>query len=228
MNGDDTAAAKFWNEKYESVDVYSYGTEPNDFLKQATVDLNFNEEQITSSPSSSSPPPTCCLMLADGEGRNGVFMAQSEKFDKVVSVDISQIGLDKAMKLAESRGVDKTKIETVLCDLATYDFGVDKWDCIVSIFCHLPPPVRSKVYEQVPKSLKAGGYFILESYTPKQLEYKTGGPPVVEMMVTSDMLHESFANSLHVMRNEELDRDVIEGTLHTGRAAVVQFIGRKK
>jgi SAM-dependent methyltransferase len=207
-----------WDEKYRDPSFYTYGTEPNDFLKETMTTI------MTSPSLSLNDTNKSCLMLADGEGRNGVFMAQHKGFGRVVSVDISQAGLDKAKKLADAKGV---QLETVLADLSHYDFGTDQWDCIVSIFCHLPPPVRQRVYDQIPTALKSGGYFILEAYTPKQLEYKTGGPPVPEMMCTQQILKEAFAGKLDIEKNEELDRVVVEGTLHTGMAAVVQFIGKK-
>ena len=115
----------FWNEKYGE-DYFAYGTEPNDFLK-ATVE----RLKITSGK---------CLLLADGEGRNGVFMA--EQGLDVVSVDFSIAGLEKAQKLAKTRNVEMT---TVQADLGDYNLGVGQWDCIVGIFCHVPPPVRAKI-----------------------------------------------------------------------------------
>jgi SAM-dependent methyltransferase len=207
------SAAAFWDDKYGDPNIYTYGTEPNDFLKEMVKKFAIPGKEKCS-----------CLMLADGEGRNGVFMAQQKGFDKVVSVDISEAGLAKANSLAKEKGVE---IETVLADLGEFDFGDEQWDCIVSIFCHVPPPVRQRVLEQIPKSLKAGGYFVMESYTPKQLEYKTGGPPVPELMYTQQILDQAFQQSLEILKNEELDRHVVEGTLHTGLAAVVQFVGRK-
>lgn len=206
------SGGSLWDEKY-SEEEFAYGTEPNDFLKETIANLKL--------PSSSSGNNKC-LLLADGEGRNGVFMAE-QGFD-VVSVDYSAKGLEKAQKLAQSRGV---KIETVLADLADFNLGTEQWDCIVGIFCHFPPPVRAKVLQGLTESLKKGGYFILECYTPDQVKYGTGGPPVPDPCYTKQMLQDALGNHLEVTRNEELERDVVEGTLHTGKAAVVQFIGKK-
>jgi SAM-dependent methyltransferase len=118
-------------------------------------------------------------------------------------------------------------MELEVADLTNYEFGTDKWDAIVSIFCHLPPQLRRHVYKQTVQALKPGGILILEAYTPKQLEYKTGGPPVAEMMCTLDGLREELVG-LEFEIGEEKERNVVEGTLHTGLAHVVQVFGRKK
>lgn len=201
--------AGMWDETYSDEDVFVYGTEPNDFLKEFLPSLNL-------------PPEAKCLMMADGEGRNGVYMAQQGY--QVTSVDFSQAGLSKAEALAKKKG---TSLITVLANLGEYDFGTEQWDCIVGIFCHFPPPIRSKVLQSIPGSLKDGGVLLMECYTPDQLKYKTGGPPSPELTYTSSLLSEAFAGKLSIERNEELVRDVIEGRLHTGTAAVVQFIGKK-
>lgn len=201
--------ASFWDGKYSDKALFVYGTEPNDFLKDILPLLNL-------------PTGANCLLMADGEGRNGVFMAQQGC--NVTSVDISKEGLNKAEALAKQRGVS---ITTVLADLGEYNFGTEQWDCVVGIFCHLPPPIRSRVLQAIPTSLKAGGTFVLECYTPDQLKYKTGGPPSAELTFSSQIMFEAFDGNLAIERNEELIRNVVEGTLHTGTAAVVQFVGRK-
>lgn len=203
----DSPGKSMWDEKY-SEEEFVYGTEPNGFLKETLSSLRLS--------------PGKCLMLADGEGRNGVYMAE-QGFD-VVSVDYSSAGMEKAKQLAKSRNVE---VSAVVADLGEYDLGNEQWDCVVGIFCHFPPPVRAKVLAGIPPSLKNGGYFILECYTPEQIKYGTGGPPSPEPTYTKKMLSDAFSDHLVVERNEELERDVIEGKLHTGKAAVVQFIGKK-
>jgi hypothetical protein len=135
-------------------------------------------------------------------------------------------GLKKTEALSkQNKGVP---ITTVLADWGEYDFGMEKWDCIVGIFCHLPPPVvRTRVLQSMPTPLKAGGTFVLECYTPDQVKYKTGGPPSAELMYSSKILSEAMDGKLTIDRNQELVREVVEGTLHAGTAAVVQFVGRK-
>ena len=165
-----------------------------------------------------------CLLLADGEGRNGVYMAELG-YD-VVSVDYSPVGLAKAQKLAAQKKVQITTIEANLND---FDLGSGEWDCIVGIFCHLPPHIRSKVLAAIPTSLRDGGMVIFECYTPDQLEKKTGGPPSSEPMYSKAIFAEAFdaCAGLTIERNEELIRIVQEGEYHNGESAVVQFIARK-
>ena len=194
-----------WDERY-GTDDYLYGTEPNDFLKSVADMI---------------PPKSSVLCLADGEGRNGVYLA--ELGHRVTSVDVSAVGLRKAEQLAASKGV---QIETVKADLAEHDLGVGCVDAVVSIFCHLPPEPRVLAYGRVAKALKPGGLLILEAYTPEQLKFGTGGPPVPELTLTADLVRELLPD-LAFERCEELERDVIEGRGHTGQASVVQAIGRR-
>jgi len=205
-----TRTYRMWDERY-SEDGFAYGTEPNDFLRETLPTLEL--------PKGAAPK---CLLLAEGEGRNAVFMAKQGW--EATGVDSSSVGLAKAQTLAQERGV---KIETEVADLETYDLGASKWDCIVGIFCHMPPPVRARVLSSVPTALAPGGYFVLECYTPQQLEFKTGGPPVEALMYTSQILQDALGDSLEIVKNEEVVRDVIEGKYHTGKAATVQFVGRK-
>lgn len=193
-----------WDERYAE-DDYVYGTEPNDFLRAAVANV----------------PRGRALCLAEGEGRNAVFLAQ-QGFD-VLAVDSSAVGLQKAQRLAEDREV---QIETLVADLADYAIEPDSWDLIVSIFCHLPPDVRRRLHAEVVAGLRPGGVFILEAYTPAQLEWGTGGPPTAELMMTREALTEEL-DGLEFEEAVERERDVIEGRFHTGRGAVVQVLAHK-
>lgn len=193
-----------WDERYAE-DDYVYGTEPNDFLRAAVANV----------------PRGRALCLAEGEGRNAVFLAQ-QGFD-VLAVDRSAVGLQKAQRLAEDRGV---QIETLVADLADYAIEPDSWDLIVSIFCHLPADVRRRLHAEVVAGLRPGGVFILEAYTPAQLEWGTGGPPTAELMMTREALTEEL-DGLEFEEAVERERDVIEGRFHTGRGAVVQVLAHK-
>lgn len=193
-----------WDERYGGAD-YVYGTEPNDFLRGQIENL----------------PPGRVLCVAEGEGRNAVFLA--EHGFTVTAIDQSAVGLAKAKHLAAERGV---QIETVVTDLADFSIEPNSWDAIVSIFAHTPPPVRRHVHSEAIRGLKPGGAFLLEAYRPEQLEYKTGGPPVVEMMMTLELLRAELPG-LDVEYAQETVRDVNEGKLHTGQGAVVQLLARK-
>jgi len=195
-----------WDERFDR-DAYVYGTEPNDFLRSFAEKLP--------------PPPARVLSLAEGEGRNGVFLASLGY--QVTGVDASAVGLAKARKLAEERGVS---IETVQSALEDYEIDAASWDVVISIFCHLPPELRRKVHRSVVEGLRPGGMVLLEAYTPDQLRHGTGGPPRLELLYTAEMLREDF-DGLEFLHLEEFERDVTEGLLHTGMAAVVQVLARK-
>jgi SAM-dependent methyltransferase len=138
-------------------------------------------------------------------------------------VDASRVGLEKAQRLAEERGV---ALQTQVADLADFHIAPEAWDAVVSIFCHLPPDLRRRVHREVVQGLRPGGLVLLEAYTPAQLGRGTGGPPVAERLYTAELLREDFAGlELPVLR--ELERDVVEGRLHTGRGSVVQLVARK-
>jgi len=193
-----------WNERYSSED-YIYGTEPNAFLAEHAAKLT---------------GPV--LSLAEGEGRNGVFLA-SLGLD-VLGVDASHVGLAKARKLAESRGVS---IRTEIADLTTYEPPSQAFGSVVSIFAHLPGRIRRRLYPLVERSLKPGGILLLEAYSKEQLPRDTGGPKDPDMLMSCADLEREFPNC-EPMLLRETEREVIEGKFHTGLACVVQFIARKK
>lgn len=194
-----------WNERY-ATEEYVYGTAPNTFLASVA-------DQI--------PAGSRILCLAEGEGRNAVFLARQGH--RVVAVDQSPIGLEKAQRLAQAAGVE---VETVAADLAEYPIEAGSWDAIISIFCHLPTALRKGVHASAVEGLAAGGLFILEAYTPEQLELKTGGPPVVELMMNLEDLNTELTG-LNFRHAAELQREVVEGRLHNGIGAVVQIVGVK-
>jgi len=193
-----------WNERYSTAE-YVYGTEPNDFLREIFGRI----------------PKGKVLSLGEGEGRNAVFLAGLGC--DVLAVDQSPVGLEKARRLAELRGV---KINTVVDDLAGYEIVPGSWDAIISIFCHLPSKLRRAMHRKVVKGLKSGGVFVLEAYTPAQLQFKTGGPTSLDFLAPLSTLKEELPG-LDFEKAHELERLVVEGQFHTGRAAVVQILARK-
>jgi len=193
-----------WDERY-SVEQYVYGRAPNDFLLQMTDKLKKGD----------------VLSLAEGEGRNAVYLAR-QGF-RVTAVDASGVGLAKAEKLAREFGVC---IETVVADLADYAIQEEAWDSIVSISCHVHRDLRKRLHRDVVAGLKKGGTFLLEAYTPRQLEFGTGGPSSVEHLMDLEALTNEL-NGLDIIHGQELVRDVVEGIYHTGRASVVQVFARK-
>jgi SAM-dependent methyltransferase len=185
---------------------WAYGTEPNDFLRANAGEI---------------PGGGHVLCLAEGQGRNAVFL--STLGYAVTAVDRSIPGLEKAQLLAAERGVPLT---TRMADLAEFEIGVGRWDGIVSIFGHLPPELRRTVHRAVVGGLRPGGVFILEAYTPSQLAHRTGGPRSAELLMNVADLREELAG-LEFLVAQEVDRDVIEGKYHTGLASVVQVLARK-
>jgi hypothetical protein len=133
------------------------------------------------------------------------------------------VGLEKARALAEQQGVD---VHTVVADLGDFDLGVARWDGIVSIWCHLPPALRSAVYGQAVAGLKPGGVLLLEAYTPEQLRYGTGGPKSADLLPTLAELRGELAG-LEFVHAEERVRDVHEGHGHAGPSAVVQIVATR-
>lgn len=146
--------AQQWDSRYNT-EVFQYGTEPNDFLKAHLARL---------------ANATSILCLAEGEGRNALAVLKATKENaKVTCIDLSKVGLEKAEKLFAQNGVAASRYETVVADLAEYDIGTNKWDAIVSIWCHVPEGMRKGLHARVVKGLKEkGGLLILEAYTPKQ------------------------------------------------------------
>lgn len=193
-----------WDERYQG-DDYVYGTTPNDFLRDQVDQL----------------PMGRILCLAEGEGRNAVFLA--ERGFTVTAVDQSAVGLEKARRLAEQRGVC---IDTAVADLAEFPLEPGAWDGIVSIFAHMPPAARRHLHGEVVTGLKPGGVFVLEAYRPKQLEYRTGGPPSVELMMDLKGLRAELAGLTFEFADETV-REIHEGPLHHGPGAVVQVRARK-
>ena len=191
-----------WDERY-ALEGFAFGTEPNDFLRQEAHRI----------------PPGRVLCLGEGEGRNSVFLA--EQGYEVVGVDRSQVGMDKAQDLAQERGVF---IETVVTSIEDFDLNEGEWQGIISIFFHLPPELRKKVNESVVKGLAPGGVLIMEAYTPRQLDFGTGGPPDLERLISLDTVQKEF-DGLEFLVSHEVERDVQEGRLHRGRGSVVQVVG---
>ena len=194
----------FWNEKFATID-YAYGTEPNDFLVSAVTNLKRGET----------------LSLAEGEGRNAVWLAQ-QGFT-VSAIEQSEKGVAKTLRLALQRGVI---VIAERGELETFHIQPNSWDLVVSIYAHTPQELRRKLHRQVVAGLKPGGVFVLEAYTPAQIANNTGGPKDASLMPTAELLRSELAGLVfdHI---EEVERDVVEGSLHTGTAHVVQVVAHR-
>jgi SAM-dependent methyltransferase len=188
-------AQRMWDDRYRT-DNYVYGTEPNEFLR-------LNVEVI---------PEGDVLCLAEGEGRNATFLAKTGRH--VTGVELSEVAVAKARKMAKLNNVE---VDLFVDDLRYFDLGHERWDGVISIFAHMPPSIRAELHGKVVDSLRPGGVFILEAYTPAQVGRGTGGPERVEMTMSLDLLVA-----------QEIDRIVIEGSAHHGVGAVVQVVARKR
>ncbi|MEM9089029.1 MAG: class I SAM-dependent methyltransferase [Cyanobacteria bacterium P01_F01_bin.53] len=197
-----------WDQRYREPG-FAYGTNPNDFLKAEYARI---------------PKGGRILCLAEGEGRNAVFLAQQGY--RVTAVDQSAVGLQKAEAWAHEQGLE---IATIVADLSTLDPGIAAWDGIVSISAHLPPAIRRPLHSQVVAALKKDGILLLEAYTDRQLEMDgVGGPPASQKDLFMS-LHDLEAElaGLDFVVGRELEREMSEGKYHQGLSAVVQVIARK-
>lgn len=194
-----------WDKKYDT-EEYVYGKLPNDFLKNNYASM----------------PKGKVLLLAEGEGRNAVFLAKLGYC--VTAVDMSSVGLKKAEQLAKENHVS---IETICANLKDFDLGENKWDGIVSIYCHLPLELRQDLHKRIERAIKPSGVLLLECYRPEQLNYKTGGPSVASMMISKEALIAELPN-FAFSHLEALEREVNEGVSHHGVGAVIQAIGALK
>jgi len=196
-----------WNARFAG-EAYFFGKEPNGFLAQQTDLL---------------PKKGRALAVADGEGRNGVWLAGRGL--EVLSIDFSPVALAKAQKLAVERGVT---LETAEVDLATWRWPALAFDLVVAIFIQFaPPPLRDRIFAGLKRALRRGGLLLLQGYRPKQLEYKTGGPPLVENLYTEELLRAAFGN-MDIVALRSHDDVIHEGTGHDGMSALIDLVARKR
>jgi len=193
-----------WDERF-SEPGFAYGTEPNGFLASIADRI----------------PMGRVLSLAEGEGRNAVFLAGLGY--EVTAVDASKVGLAKAERLAAERDVT---IATVNADLAAFEIEPGAWQGIVSIFCHLPPVIRAALHERCLRGLAPGGVFVLEGFTPRQLKLATGGPKSIELLMELPTLRQELPG-LRFEIAREIERPAAEGKYHRGAVAVVQVLATK-
>ncbi|HET9619615.1 MAG TPA: methyltransferase domain-containing protein [Pseudolabrys sp.] len=195
-----------WQERY-ATDEYRFGTAPNAFLAAQANRL---------------PKSGKALAIADGEGRNGVFLA--ERGLDVLSLDFSPNGQAKARKLAAARGVT---IRTEQADVINWGYPPDTYEVVAAIFFQFVAPAeRDRIFAGIKRTLKKGGLLLLEGYGPKQLEYKTGGPGILENLYTREILETAFGD-LATCDIREYDAELHEGAGHGGMSALVDLVAVK-
>lgn len=196
-----------WDRRYAQ-DDYLFGVEPNAFLARQAACLTHG---------------AVTLAVADGEGRNGVWLAQQGLC--VLSLDSSAVAQAKASRLAETRGVS---LAFEKADLATWSWPVETFDLVVAIFIQFAPPnLRAEVFGKMQAALKPGGTLLLEGYRPEQLAYGTGGPPQAENLYTEPMLRAAFAD-MEILELRSHDSAIEEGKGHAGTSALIDLVARKR
>ena len=199
-------SSAFWDQRYSGDDL-AYGQAPNDYLAIIAEQLpNFGH----------------ALDIGAGEGRNALFLASRGL--NVLAVDQSEVGMQKAQRLAQERGL---KLRTQAADLQDFDAEHNSFDVISSIFVHLPATLRAAVHKRVGAWLKQGGLFLLEAYAPDQIERGTGGPKDPSLLASLETILGEL-DGLEIEHQATLVRNVCEGLFHTGEASVVRVLARKR
>lgn len=202
-----TDATQFWNERFNQ-EEFIFGKEPNEYLVEQT--------------SQYLKPNASVLCIADGEGRNGVWLAKQGM--RVTGFDVSDIALVKAKQFAKDNEVN---IEYSLCDTDGFDWKTNSYDAIIAIFIQFADPeMRVRIFKHVHQALKPGGIFILQGYTPKQLEYKTGGPSLIEHLYTEEMIRE-LSHDFEILDLQCYEKELSEGARHTGMSALLGMVAKK-
>ena len=196
-----------WNQRFAGAAGYIFGTEPNEYLRDHAHELK---------------PAGRVLCVADGEGRNSVWLARRGM--QVDAFDIAEVGVEKARKLASAAGVT---VNYDVADCDSWPWPVEAYDAVAAIFIQFADPaMRERLFARMITALKPGGLLVLQGYTPKQLEYKTGGPPILSHLYTADMLRAAF-EPLKIIELKEYEANLTEGSQHAGHSALVGMIARK-
>jgi len=196
-----------WNERYGN-EGYIFGKEPNAYLASHAALLS---------------PGQRALLVADGEGRNGVWCAQLGL--TVDAFDVSPVGIVKARQLADERGVS---VNLNLCGYEDWPWTPETYHVVVVVFAHFAKAEkRQQLFANYLRTLKPGGLLIMQGYTPKQLEFKTGGPSDGDLLLTEALLRESFA-AMEILECVSYEAEISEGTFHVGMSALMGFVGRKR
>jgi cyclopropane fatty-acyl-phospholipid synthase-like methyltransferase len=194
-----------WETRFGSP-VYLFGKEPSAFLKAQAHRLRAGAN---------------ALSVADGEGRNGVWLA--EQGLDVLAIDYSPTALAKAQKLAQERGV---RLRTEVADVTTWRWPTAGFDVIVAIFIAVDAADRPAFFANLKAALRPGGLLLMQNYRPEQLNYKTGGPPDAARMCTREILQSAFGD-LAELDIREHDSVLNEGTAHVGMSALIDLVAKK-
>jgi 2-polyprenyl-3-methyl-5-hydroxy-6-metoxy-1,4-benzoquinol methylase len=200
-------ATQFWNQRFNK-EEFIFGKEPNEYLAlQARNHLK---------------PKDKVLCIADGEGRNGVWLAKQGM--QVYGFDASDIALGKAKQFAKDNQV---QVAYSFSDTDSFDWQENEYDAVIGIFIQFADPaMRERIFQKTHKVLKPGGIFILQGYTPKQLEYKTGGPSLIEHLYTEAMIRD-LAKAFQILDLCCYEQELNEGARHAGMSALLGLVAKK-
>lgn len=196
-----------WEERFAASEGYLFGTDPATFLTEHSDYLR---------------PDETALSVADGEGRNSVFMAKHGM--QVTALELSPSAIARAQELAASKGVS---VDFRQADLSDYAWETDAYDLVAGIFIQfVGPKDRIAQFEGIKQSTRPGGLVLLHGYTPEQIELGTGGPPFAENMYTEEQLQRDF-EGWEILECRAYEREVQEGSAHVGQSALIDFVARK-
>lgn len=197
----------FWDDRFNT-EEYIFGRTPSQFVQKYANRLAPNSD---------------VFLPADGEGRNSVYLAQLGH--NVHAFDYSPNAIKKAESLAQSA---KVNVDFQVQDILNYNWPKSKFDAAFAVFIQFAaPPLRDEIIENIKASVKIGGMVFLHGYTPKQLEYKTGGPSNIENLYTSQILCELF-DGFEIIELSEYEQELDEGAGHKGMSALIDLAARRK
>jgi 2-polyprenyl-3-methyl-5-hydroxy-6-metoxy-1,4-benzoquinol methylase len=200
-------ATQFWNERFDK-EEFIFGKEPNVYLVQKANEYLKPAYQV--------------LCIADGEGRNGVWLAKQGM--QVTGFDASDIALAKANQFAKDNQVE---VKYSFSDTDSFAWHANTYDAVIGIFIQFADPaMRERIFQKTYEALKPGGIFILQGYTPKQLEYKTGGPSLIEHLYTEELIR-NLAKDFHILELKSYEQELSEGPRHTGMSAILGLVAQK-
>jgi cyclopropane fatty-acyl-phospholipid synthase-like methyltransferase len=196
-----------WENRYAAATNYLFGTEPSQFItRHASLIQNGAE----------------VLSVADGEGRNSVFLAQLGA--RVHAIEISPTAIARARQLA---GEQRVTVNFEQADLLNWSWPAEIYDAVVAIFVQFVPPTeRSTFFRRMQSALRPGGLLLLHGYRPEQTRYGTGGPSDPAHCYTEELLRDAFS-SMKIIHLESYNAEIQEGTAHVGRSALIDFVARK-
>jgi ubiquinone/menaquinone biosynthesis C-methylase UbiE len=200
-------ATQFWNERFDK-EEFIFGKDPNEYLVEQS------QKYLK--------PGNKVLCIADGEGRNGVWLAKQQM--QVIGFDASDVALAKAKQFAKDNQVE---VDYTFSDTDSFAWDANTYDAVIGIFIQFADPVmRERIFQKTYEALKLGGLFILQGYTPKQLVYKTGGPSLIEHFYTEELIRD-LAKDFEILELVSYEKELSEGPRHTGMSALLGLVAKK-